>query len=108
MTTIYEVPLSATPQTLNVVIGPSTYQLAFKFMNSPRDAGFWIMDISDSVGNAIVCGIPLVTGADLLAQYGYLGIQGQMFVRTDGGSPDDTPTFTNLGSSCHLYVATNP
>lgn len=44
----------------------------------------------------------MVTGADLLAQYGYLGFGGSLYVQTVQ-NPDATPTFTNLGTDCNLY-----
>jgi hypothetical protein len=37
-------------------------------------AAFWCLDIMDSTGADLIKGIPLITGADLLAQYRYLGL----------------------------------
>ena len=65
------------------------------------------MDIGDVNGNPLVSGIALVTGADLLGQYAYLGIGGQLIVMTDG-DPSAIPTFTNLGIESHLYYVTEP
>jgi len=62
----------------------------------------WVLDIADVSSDPIVQGIPLVTGCDLLAQYAYLGIPGQLVVQTDG-SPDTMPTYANLGTNSHLY-----
>jgi len=70
-------------------------------------ASCWVIDISDSSGNPLVQGIPLVCGADLLGQYGYLGLGGELIVQTDN-SPDTPPTFTNLGASGHLYFFSTP
>jgi len=61
-----------------------------------------MMDISDNLGNPMVCGVPLVTGADLLAQYGYLGFQGKLYIVTDGFRAG-VPTFDGLGVSSRLY-----
>ncbi|MBV8159141.1 MAG: hypothetical protein JO278_15885 [Dyella sp.] len=68
-----------------------------------RDAAYggWFLDIADAAGNALVSGIPLVTGVDLLAQYSYLAFGFELWVQTDAA--DAPPTFTNLGTDSHLY-----
>jgi len=101
-TTFYEVPLSGAPQSFSISIAGATYNLRLTYQNV-ADGG-WVLDLSDSSGNAIVQGIPLVTGADLLAQYGYLGLGFSLVVNTDGDA-DAVPTFANLGTLSHLYVA---
>lgn len=64
-------------------------------------AGYWLMDIADSGGNSILVGIPLITGdwpaANILAQYGYLGI-GSAYVINATQTARDYPDSTNLGS----------
>ena len=55
----------------------------------------------------MVCGIPLVTGADLLAQYAYLGFPGQLWIWTDGVR-DAVPSYLGLGLSSHLFFVTVP
>jgi hypothetical protein len=66
-----------------------------------RDAAGWIMDVMDSGGAALLSGVPLVTGVNLLRQYPQLGIDGALVVATDKGAPDE-PTKTNLGTYSHL------
>lgn len=102
-TQIYEIPLSATPQNFGVSISGVSYSLRFSYCEA--DEGGWLLDLSDSSGNSLVSGVPLVTGADLLAQYSYLGIGASLYVAGDGGS-SDVPTFANLGTTTHLYVVT--
>jgi len=68
--------------------------------NTP--ASCWVADLANDDGVPVARGIPLVTGCDLLAQYGHLGLGGQMFVQTDHNA-DAVPTFSNLGSTGHLY-----
>ena len=63
----------------------------------------WYLDIRDSKGNPLVTGIPLVTGADLLAQYEHLGIGGILQVATNGANPDQMPTYSGMGSQSQLY-----
>ena len=101
--TTYVLPLIAAPQSFSVTIGGTSYQMTLAYHNV--DQGGWALDISDSAGNLLVCGIPLVTGADLLAQYGYLGIGGSLWVQS-AGDPDAVPTFANLGTGSNVYLVT--
>lgn len=96
----YEIPLSGVPETFSIALGPQSYRLRIGFANV--DGGGWFFDLSDTAGNPILCGIPLVTGCDLLGPYRYLGIPGRLWVTTDG-DPDAVPTFDDLGTTSHLY-----
>lgn len=99
-----EIPLTPNAQILSVALGLLTYKLTLVWNDEPN-AG-WVMDIADSDGDPIVQGVPLVTGADLLEQYGYLGIPGQLIVQTDH-DVDAVPTYANLGINSHLYFIPN-
>ncbi|WP_336764158.1 phage baseplate plug protein [Asaia sp. VD9] len=101
-TSFYEVPLVSAPQSFSTDFNGSTYSLRFTFQNV--DQGGWLLDIYDTSANPIVVGIPLVTGADLLAQYAYLGLGVSLYLVTDGDS-DAVPTFADLGVASHLYLA---
>lgn len=99
-TTAYEIPLQATPQTLTISLAGVTYQLRvlWNFI-----AAAWVVDLMDDLGNPILSGLlPLITGADLLEQFGYLNLGGQLIVQTDNDT-DAVPTFDNLGANGHLY-----
>lgn len=100
MTDFFEIPLSPDPQTFVIALGGEIFRLRFTYATA--SGGGWILDIFDSNGNALVCGIPLVTGADLLEQYRHLGIPGGLYVQGDP-DPDDVPTFENLGSDSTLF-----
>ncbi|MBB3004356.1 hypothetical protein FHX57_006738 [Paraburkholderia tropica] len=100
MTTYYEIPLSAEPQTFNITLAGTTYGFTVRW--NVQNAS-WIIDIADSSGDAILSGIPMVTGADLLAQYGYLDFGFQLVAQTDN-SPDTVPTYDTLGVTSHLYA----
>lgn len=102
MTTV-EVPLSHEPQNFSIALGLTTYNMVL-FWNS-NALGGWTININDSNDVPIVQGIPLVTGSDLLAQYGYLGFAGELVAYTDG-NPLAPPTYTNLGEQSHLYFTT--
>jgi hypothetical protein len=98
---VFSIPLQVgTPQALSIQLGGVTYQLTFLYRNDPN-AG-WTVDIADAAGNPIVQGIPLVTGADLLAQYRHLGFTGALVVQT-AHDPDAVPTFANLGKDANVY-----
>jgi hypothetical protein len=112
MTTIHEIPLTPRAQVMRCDMGGVTYTFHFKYNKAMQ---CWIMDIRDGNdfpigGTGGLDGIPLVTGTDLLGQFRYLGIGGgiPMIVMTVavGHSPDEVPTFTNLGVDGHLYFET--
>ena len=68
-------------------------------------SGAWYLDLYDARTQApLVLSMPLVSGADLLAQYRHLGLKGSLFATVDG---DDwaIPTFENLGLEGRLTYA---
>lgn len=99
--TFYEIPLHPTNQNIRISILNVTYIIRTYYCD--RENGGWVIDISDSSGNAILQGIPLVTGADLLGQHEYLGLGFGLMFASDG---DITAVsgFNDLGVSGHLYV----
>jgi len=105
MPSFFEIPLTASPQTFSIPLAGVVYTMTLIFRQTPDGNGGWVLDIADSANNPIVAGIPLVTGADLLGQYGYLNLGGKLLVTTDGDQ-FAPPTFDNLGSTSHLYFAT--
>ncbi|WP_074550758.1 hypothetical protein [Dyella sp. AtDHG13] len=98
----YEIPLSGQAQSFQTTIANVTYTLTLIWRDAASE---WVLDIADANGNPLVQGIPLVTGCDLLAQYGYVGFGFQLWVATDG-DPDAVPTYDNLGTQSHLYAVT--
>jgi hypothetical protein len=102
MTTYYEIPLSAQPQAFQIPLAGTTYSFTvwWNVVNAS-----WMIDIEDASGNPLLTGIPMVTGADLLEQYGYMGFQFALVAQTDN-SPDTVPAFDNLGTTAHLYAIT--
>lgn len=97
----FEIPLSPQSQVFNIVLSGTTYRLTFKWNTDPFGGG-WFMDIANSSSVPLIQGIPLVTGADLLAQFEYVGIAGQLIVQTDHNT-DAVPTYVNLGISSHVF-----
>lgn len=99
---VYEVPLTPQAQTFSITLLGIIYKLTLSWC-SPAAA--WTLLIADQDGTALVGGVPLVTGLDLLAQYRYLGIGGSLVVATDGDITA-VPTYENLGVDSHLYFVT--
>lgn len=100
--TAFEIPTAPKPQRFSISLAGITYGLKFRWCTP---ANCWIVDIADADGNRLISGIPLVTSADLLEQYRYLGIGGELRVQTDGAI-DAVPTYENLGTRGHLYFVT--
>ncbi|NML34953.1 phage baseplate plug family protein [Paraburkholderia antibiotica] len=100
MSSTFEIPLTPVPRTFLVSLVGAQYQFTLQW----RDPTGWFLDIADSTGNPMVSGIPLVTGVDLLAQYKYMSFGFELWVQTDAA--DAPPTYTNLGSTSHLYAVT--
>ncbi len=89
----------ATPQTLQISLSGVLYSLRLYWNNINQ---YWTMDISTTSGTVLVQGVPLVTGALLLSQYGYMGFPGDLFVQSSN-NPDAVPTFSGLGTTSQLY-----
>jgi hypothetical protein len=99
---IYLVPLINIPQTFTIDLGGTTYTLTCKWNDIAES---WFIDIGDESQNPLACGIPLITGADLLQQLAYLGIPGSLFIFTNGDALA-VPTQDSLGVNSNLYFQT--
>lgn len=105
---IYEIPLQpGTPQTFLVTLAGREYRfrLVFRSAIGAAELGGWVLDISATDESAILSGLPLVAGADLLAGHAHLGFGGALVVYTDG-DPWAAPTFDGLGVLSRLYFVT--
>lgn len=98
----YTVPLVNLPQVFTIDLAGVTYTLTSKWNDQAQS---WYLDIADSAQNPIACGIPFITGADLLSGLAYLGINGSFIVYTDGDN-SAVPTQDNLGVDSNLYFQT--
>jgi hypothetical protein len=99
--TVYTMPLANVPQRFTMDIVGATYIIRCRWNESIG----WALDINDANDISLIACIPLVTGVDLLGQYGYLGINAALIVYTDGDQ-FAPPTLENLGreSNCYLLV----
>lgn len=104
--TVYEIPLIPSPQRVRVPLNNVIYTLTFIFRQTSDGDGGWIMDVGDANNTPLACGIPLVTGTDLLGQFRYVGMGGGMAIGSDGNA-DAIPGFTDLGVTSHLYFVPN-
>lgn len=100
---VYEIPLTPQPQRFSIQLANVTYQMRLWWNDSPE--GGWTLDIMDNNSVPIETGIPLVTGADLLAQFDYLNFNGSLYCYTDN-APLAPPSYTNLGTQSHVYFTT--
>ena len=114
MATVLEIPLiPATSQHFQVTLNGTQY--GFRVLWNPA-AACWMLDIYDSNWDPVLMGTPLVTGTDLLGQFGHLeiGKSGDSWVQlvvmtiAVGHSPDEVPSFANLGIDGHLYEVIRP
>lgn len=97
---IQEVPLIPSSQIVRCTVGGIVYVLTLTW----RGTGY-VLDIADTKNNMLVSGLSLVTGADLLAQFSYLGITGALVILSDN-NPSSVPRYATLGISSHLMVVT--
>ena len=97
---VSEIPLNPDNQMFNIEIAGTRWRMSVIW----REV-WWVMNLADSSGNALINGIPLVTGVDLLAQYAWLGFHFQLSVSCDD-SAQVYPGKTDLGIRSHLYVIT--
>lgn len=100
--TPYLIPLQASNQIFMISLAGVQYQLRVRWNSANRA---WTLDLSTPSGAAIISGIPLVTGQDLLAPYAYLNLGGQLIAQTTNDATA-VPTQANLGSTGNLYFVT--
>lgn len=95
----FEIPLSPLPQSFSIDLDATSYKLTVGYN---RIGAYWALNIDDQQGIPIVHGIALVTGADLLEQFRYLGFTGALVCQSDGNA-DDIPTVDNLGQEGRVF-----
>lgn len=100
----YEIPLTADPQKFTIRLSGTDYVIRLYYLNT--DEGGWVIDIGTSNNVAIVNGIPLLTGTNLLEQYDHLGFAGRLWVQTKS-NPNAVPTWENLGIESFLFWVTD-
>ena len=99
MSKILEIPTSPTAQTFQIALGDVLYQVTLRWIGAQ---GAWNLDLGDANGVPVLCGLPVLPGVDLLAQYAYLGIGGSIVVSNDP-DPGNPPTYEGLGGDGRIY-----
>lgn len=74
-------------------------------------AEYWVMSVTDTAGELLLTGVPLVTGNDpagnVLGQFAYLKI-GSLYVLNVSGATESVPDNTNLGTDFILVWDNTP
>jgi hypothetical protein len=97
---VFEVSVVSAPQEFQVTLSGVDYRVRITWCWPIQ---CWIMDMYDaSTLDPILLGNAVVTGADLLAQFAYLGFPGLLVVQTDHDRLAQ-PTFDNLGTLSHIF-----
>ena len=99
MTQVQEIRVQPRNQSFSVELAGQTFNLRTLWNTT---SGRWFLDIDDAEGQPLVHGIPLVTGADLLAQHRHLGIPGAIYCGSDG-ELERAPGYDDFGSTSHLW-----
>lgn len=100
MEQLFIIPLSNVPQRFTIELSGVVYIIVCRW-NGEMPA--WTLDIFDeATNNPLIINLPLVAGADLLSQFGHIGIPGKLLVYTDGDE-FAPPTLDNLGQEANLY-----
>jgi hypothetical protein len=81
---------------------PTSGSVTNMSLNWNNTSQAWMASLADASGNPMVNNVPLVTGANLLEQFGHLGFPGQFIAQTDN-APTTPPGFSNLGTTGHLF-----
>lgn len=97
---ISEIPLSPDNQQFVIAVSGVTYTMRINW----RDP-VWYLDLLSADLTPVALALPLVAGADLLAQYAYLNLGFSLVVGTDIAGQEN-PTKADLGITSHLYVVT--
>ena len=97
---VFKIPFSNTPQRFNISLRGRLLTLVnrWNFIDET-----WRIDVSDAITfEDLILSIPLVTGINLLRQYKFVGLDGQIivFTKSDIAAP---PGYGNLGVDSNVY-----
>lgn len=99
MTTSYEIPLSPDPQRFRISLKGVYYWITLMWNGASNT---WMIDIANAQQVKMISSIPLVANINLLEQYGYFDIGGELWAVTEGDLTAP-PTKDNMGIKSHLY-----
>lgn len=96
----FVIPLTNVPQRFAIELSGVAYVIVCRW-NGELPA--WTIDVLDEATSApLILNLPLVSGVDLLEQFGHIGIPGKLLVYTDGDE-FAPPNLENLGHEANLY-----
>lgn len=98
-----EFPLRPEAQVMTIEMASVLYTVRFGWADTPD--GGWFMDLGTYEGTPLIRGLPLTAGENILQQFDYLGIGGEIRVETDGNALVE-PTYGNLGSNGKVFFIT--
>lgn len=97
---VFRIPLTNVPQRFAIDLNGRSFIFVCKY--NPEMPN-WVLDIIDGdTEEPLIACLPMITGANLLAQHAYVGIDGAFVVYTDGNE-FAIPTLDNLGNEANLY-----
>ena len=91
----YEIPLSGKAQQFGISVLDVNYTMRVQYA-AAQDAG-WFLDIANEAGEAILTGLPLLPGVDLLAPHRHLGMGITLSI-----TGDTAPAYADLGTNARL------
>lgn len=95
-----EIPLSSDNQQFSITIAQVQYVMRINWREP-----CWYLDLLNADLSPVALALPLITGADLLAQYSYLNLGFSLVVVCDV-SGQENPTELDLGADSHLLIVT--
>lgn len=95
----YSLPLTSQNQEFDISLAGVTYHLRVMWS---QPSNCWVLDIETFERVPLLTGVPLVTGCDILEQFGYLAFNGAMVVQSSD-DPDKVPDSTTLGGTGNLF-----
>jgi hypothetical protein len=100
---LYELPLIAQQQSLRISLGGVYYNISVEWNESSSN---WNINLSDDNGLSILNSIPLLTCANILEQFDYLRLGGNLRITVDSDNTSN-PTYNDLGQTSHVYFVTS-
>jgi len=98
----FKIPLLNTSQRSQITLSGVEYIFINRWSSG---MGLWTFSLLSIDEEILINDMPLVTGTDLLEQWGYLKIPGSLICYT-AGNQGEPPTFENLGGNANLYYIT--
>lgn len=110
MINFYQIPVTNDfNQSFTTILPMSTGNIELGFFFAwNRIAGYWMMDVTDESGIKLITALPVLYAvgkyANLLEQFGYMGIGG-LFVVPTSSDTNDSPGIDDWGTDFQLLWA---